>query len=76
MKTDRNKKLGRESLDRAKALLSMSDKDREWKPGHFMAKDEINKPHKEWNYKERVMAERAQFTVDCFLVNMMINATQ
>ena len=70
MKTDRNKRLGRESLDRAKALLSMSDKDRPWTPFNFVADDCYNRK----DYKtliETLTAVNSMFVVKDAIYKMM-----
>lgn len=70
MKTDRNKKLGRESLDRAKALLAMSDKDRPWKPFEFVADDCFRDKSKK-TFSELIAAVEAKIVIRYAITKMI-----
>lgn len=70
MKTDRNKRLGRESLNRAKALLSMSDKDRSWTPFEFVADDCFRDKNKK-TFSELIAAVEAKISIRYAITKMM-----
>ena len=68
MKSERNKRLGRESLDRARALCASNDKPL-WTPFNFVAKD-VFKGEKP-NWRESLDAINAKIISNEIIFKMM-----